>query len=73
MKTAIINALIRAVRTFFQAFVPIYVAGLVSATVVGDLTDLELIQQAGIAGVIAVLSFVQNLLEESAGWTYRRG
>lgn len=73
MKTALINALIRAGRTFAQAFIPIYVAGLASATVVGDLANLDLLQQAGIAGVIAVLSFLMNVLESSAGWTYRRG
>lgn len=73
MKVALINALIRAVRTFFQAAIPIYLVGISNVTDFGGLADVTLLQTAGIAGIIAVLSFVMNVLESSAGWTYNRG
>ena len=55
-------ALIRAGRTFAQAFLAV-----VLAAEVGDLrgfADLTLLDQAATAGLVAVLSFVHNALED---------
>ena len=59
----VINALIRAVRTFFQAAIPVYIAGIAGATDFAGLGNTTLLQAASIAGVIAALSFVMNVLE----------
>ena len=72
MPDSIINAAIRAARTFAQTFVGVYLAGYAGASLAG-LADLTLLDTAAAAGIVAVLSLVQNLLEESSSWTYRRG
>jgi hypothetical protein len=63
VKQNIINAFIRAVRTFFQAAIPVYIAGVAGSTDFAGLGNTSLLQAASIAGVIAALSFVMNVLE----------
>jgi len=67
------NALIRAVRTFFQTAIGVYLAGLVAAPALPDLADIGLLSSAAAAGFVAVLSFAQNWLEETADLSYNRG
>ena len=68
------DALIRAARTFFQTAIGVYLAGLVGGPVLGDLANVDLLSAAGAAGIVAVLSFAQNWLEEtSTGLNYNRG
>ena len=66
------NALIRAARTFLQVAVGVYLAGLTAPDSLEGLADLGLIEAAVSAGVVAVISFGQNWLEESAA-SYNRG
>lgn len=67
MKDAIINALIRALRTFAQTALGVYLAGLAVAPTLGDLGTWPLIQAALAAGIVAVL---WNLLEALGGEKY---
>jgi hypothetical protein len=67
MKDVIINALIRAVRTFAQTALGVYLAGLIAAPALGDLGSWPLIQAALAAGIVAVL---WNLLEALGGEKY---
>lgn len=69
-ETIMQNALIRAVRTFFQTAIGVYLAGLVAAPTLIDLGDRALISSAAAAGVVAVLSFIQNALEESGAVSF---
>lgn len=66
---------IRAVRTFVQTFIGVYLAGLLasSVTVLQDFGDVTLLNQAAAAGLVAVLSFVQNTLEDWQSVSYDRG
>jgi hypothetical protein len=57
------NAAIRAVRTFLQVFVALLLAGWVEFTDVGEFLDLA--SSAALAAVPAVLSFIQNALEDN--------
>jgi len=66
------NAAIRAARTFAQTFIGVYLAGLVASPVLVDFADLDLLSSAAAAGIVAVLAFVQNWLEETRA-TYDRG
>lgn len=69
------NAAVRALRTFVQTFIGVFLAGLIagSVTTLGDLANLTLLDQAAAAGIVAVLTFVQNWLEESREVAYDRG
>lgn len=69
------DALIRAGRTFLQTFIGVYLAGLVASanTTLADLANLSLLDTALAAGVVAVLTFVQNFLEMSRSVDYNRG
>lgn len=73
MQQYIINAFIRAIRTFFQAAIPVYIAGIAGATDFAGLGNTTLLQAASIAGVIAALSFVMNILEGVANDPIPRG
>lgn len=68
-------ALIRAGRTFAQTFIGVVLAGLLAGEVVflQDFADLSLLNQAAAAGVVAVLSLAQNLLEDMGSVAYDRG
>lgn len=57
------NALIRCARTFFQVFVGLLIVGWADITDVGD--ALTLASTAAVAAVPAVLSLIQNLLEDN--------
>ena len=70
MKQTIVDALIRAVRTFVQAALGVYLAGLVASPMLHDLGSWELIQAALAAGIVAVL---WNVLESVGGAKYPRG
>lgn len=55
----------RAIRTFVQAFLGVYLAGVAGAEVgVKALADVGTLDAAFGAGVIAVLTFAHNLAEE---------
>jgi len=69
----IVNALIRAVRTFVQTFIGLYLAGLVASPTLVDLANPQLLGVAAAGGIVALLSFVQNVVEEIGPFTYRRG
>lgn len=67
------DALIRAGRTFLQTFIGIYLAGLVSSDTFEGLADLGLLEAAASGAIVAVISFVQNLLEDTASVDYNKG
>lgn len=64
---------IRAARTFAQTSIGVYLAGMVASPAVSDLANLTLLDSATAAGVVSVLTLVQNLLEESRLVNYDRG
>ena len=64
---------IRALRTFAQTTIGVYLAGVVASPAVSDLANLTLIDSAAAAGFVAKLSLVQNLLEDSRSVGYDRG
>ena len=70
------NALIRAGRTFLQTALGVYIAG-VGAQGAGStfegLADLGVLEAAGAAGFVALLSFAQNALEHQRPPRYNRG
>jgi len=60
----------RAIRTFLQAFIGVFLAATVSAnTGIADMPDTGLLKRALLAevwsGIVAVLSWLQNALEDS--------
>lgn len=66
------DALIRGIRTFLQAFLGVFLAISTSGMVGPDsLPDLDVLKRAAIAaawaGVVALVSFVQNALEDVTG------
>jgi len=68
------DAAIRAGRTFIQAIIGAFLATSVLQGVASDSTiDTNALTRAGIsalaAGIIALLSFVQNALEDATGHT----
>jgi len=54
------DILVRAAKTFVQAFVAVLIASQVDQ--VTDLFQPELYDQAAVAGIAALLSFIQNTL-----------
>ena len=65
------SALIRALRTFAQAFMGVYMAGsFSSSSTLPSFVDLGLLEAATAAGLVATLTFVQNWLESGK---YDRG
>ena len=70
MKQTIIDALIRALRTFVQTALGVYLAGLVASPLLRDLGNWALIEAALAAGIVAVL---WNVLEGLGGAKYPRG
>ena len=60
MKTNWKDILVRAGKTFVQSFIAILMASQIEG--VADLLDPSLYDQAAVAGIAAVLSFVQNTL-----------
>lgn len=73
MKEQIKQAAIRAVRTFVQTALGVYVAGVVGAGALADFANVGLLDSAAAAGLVAVLSFIQNALEATRSVTYDRG
>ena len=67
MKTVIINAAVRAVRTAAQAFLAVYGAGIIGADRLVDFIDSGLLEAAAVAAVIALVTFVWNLVEGATG------
>lgn len=66
------SAAIRAVRTFVQTALGVYLAGIVGAGALADFANVGLLDSAAAAGLVATLSFLQNALEESRA-SYDRG
>lgn len=73
MKQKLVAALIRALRSFAQAFIGVYAVGVFAAGDLGDLADQKLITAATLAGIVALVSFVQNALENWKDVSYPRG
>jgi hypothetical protein len=76
MNPVIKSALVRAVRTFVQAFLGTYTALLLIGEPVSTfaaLLDRRALEAGAVAGVIALLSFVQNTIEGHRDVTYDRG
>lgn len=69
------DTLIRVARTFFQTAIGVFMAGLLAndVTGLGAFGDVTLLNAAAAAGVVSVLTFVQNWLETTASVTYSRG
>jgi hypothetical protein len=68
------DPIIRGVRTFLQAFLGVFVALSTSGAIGVDAApDLEVLKRAAIAaawaGLIALIAFVQNALEDASGRT----
>lgn len=66
------DPLVRGVRTFLQAFLGVFLAISTSGMVGPDsLPDLDVLKRAAIAaawaGIVALISFGQNLLEDATG------
>lgn len=57
------NAFIRGVRTYLQVFVSLLLVGWVDFTNVGEFMTLA--TSAAVAAVPALLSFIQNALEDN--------
>lgn len=73
-KEKLANAAIRAARTFLQTAIGVYLAGLIAGPALADLADITLLSSAVAAGLVAVLSFVQNWLEQlGEGVDFNRG
>lgn len=53
---------VRAGKTFVQAFIAVLIASEIGE--VSDLASVELLDQAAVAGLAALLSFIQNVLNE---------
>jgi hypothetical protein len=66
------DAFIRGVRTFLQAFLGVFLALSTSGAMgIDSVPDLEVLKRATIAaawaGIVAVVSFTQNALEDMSG------
>lgn len=64
------NALRRAIRTFFQAFLGALISsGVLSAASTNGVVDWSGLEKAGVAalsaGIVALVSFIQNALEDT--------
>jgi len=67
------DAVKRGVRTFFQAFIGTLIAsGVLTGVTDSGTVDLSAFETAGVsaaaAGVVAVLSWIQNALEDNTGF-----
>jgi hypothetical protein len=69
------DAAIRAARTFLQTALGVYLAGLIAnaTPLLSDLANIDLLNAAGAAGIVAALTFVQNALEETNVLNVPRG
>lgn len=70
MKQVIVSTLIRAVRTFAQAALGVYLAGLTVSPSLGDLSNAALLEAAAAAGILAL---ILNLYEGLGGKSIPRG
>ena len=66
------DAAVRGVRTFLQAFLGVFLALSTSGAMGLDaVPDIEVLKRAAIAaawaGIVALVSFTQNALEETTG------
>jgi hypothetical protein len=66
------DAMVRGVRTFLQAFLGVFLALSTSGAMGLDaVPDIEVLKRAAIAaawaGIVALVSFVQNALEDATG------
>lgn len=63
------DAGIRAVRTFVQSFLGVYLVAIGASPTLTDLADLTALDAAVAAGVVAVLTFLMNAVEDLTGTT----
>ena len=66
------DAVVRGVRTFLQAFLGVFLALSTSGAMgLNAVPDIEVLKRAAIAaacaGIVALVSFTQNALEETTG------
>lgn len=73
MRKKIRAAAVRAVRTFIQTFLGVYVAGLMGVPMLRDLMNRDLLDTATASAIVAVLAFVQNAVETWRDVAYDRG
>jgi hypothetical protein len=64
---------IRVIRTFVRTAIGVYLARLIGTPMLGDLADITLIDSAAAAGIVAVLTFAHNALEDWRDVDYKRG
>lgn len=64
---------IRVIRTVLQTAMGVYLAGLIGTPMLGDLASVTLLDSAAAAGVVAVLTFAHNAVENWRDVTYERG
>lgn len=62
MSTIVKNAAIRAIRTFAQTFIGVFLAGYAGNSL-AELGNLTLLDTAAAAGIVAVLALAMNLIE----------
>ena len=69
------RALVRAFRTFIQAFIGAYLAIVTTSDpgTFAGLADTTALEAGAVAGFIAVLSFTQNFVEGKRNVRYERG
>jgi len=68
------NITIRALRTFAQTTLGVYLAGIVATgTTLSGLANISLLDSAIAAGIVSLLAFAQNLLETTSDVNYNRG
>jgi hypothetical protein len=68
---AVKNAVIRAIRTFFQAALGVFLATLPVSGALGDLTAWTIVGPAVFAGIVAVLMNIAETIGGNA--PYNRG
>lgn len=73
MSTALKAAFIRALRTFAQAAIAVYGAGIIGADRLVDFVNVGLLEAAAVAGLIALITFAWNLIESGLGEPIPKG
>lgn len=73
MKDVIKRAAIRAGRTFVQVFLGVYLAGVANVDSLVGLGDVDVLNSAVTAAIVATLTLLQNMIEEAGDVGYDRG
>lgn len=73
MKDVIKKAAIRAGRTFAQVFLGVYLTGVSNVDSLVGLGDVDVLNSAVTAAIVATLTLLQNMLEGAGDVSYDRG